>query len=225
MSLRVGWSLLVLVAVTGCAGGPSAPLTIPGDPTASPAVHILPSLPRERSELSETMRFGWLLAEESLGIEEPALPQGLSGPEIFAWNEDTLSRWLHRKSQTAAAARRELDRAADERPDQRVMAGAIVGLVYEDIAAFLLRIPPPEELFDDPEILYIYREVRDANAAPYRNHARVAYRACATNALTVRDMAHWHRFCAARADQLPEPDWMPPVEGTEVTVYRVPDDL
>jgi len=108
------------------------------------------------------------------------------------------------KHRRAEAARKELDGAAVNSHRERIMAGALVGLVYEDVARALLSLPFPAELASEPEVRAIFEDVLRGQAAPYLVHARLAYQACAANALGLSAMAHWSEFCQGRGTELPE---------------------
>lgn len=178
----------------------------PGDPEAEPSMVALPSLPVAQEELSEHMRFGWTLAEESFQHPMPPAPPSGETGDFQRWAEEGLREWLQRKSHTVEAARRELDQAAEEEHTQRILAGAIVGLMYEDVAMALRQIPIPAEIQREPEIADIFRDVLEAQASPFLEHARRAYRACALNAEAEPErMEHWRRFCNVRKLNLPEP--------------------
>ena len=122
---------------------------------------------------------------------------------LGAWSDGTLAAWLERKTHTVEAARRELDQAAEESHRQRIIGGAIVGLMYEDVGRTLTSLPVPTELDDEPEIQDVYRDVLSGQARPFLQHARRAYSACAQNAIRPNTMRHWSRFCAAREERLP----------------------
>jgi len=171
------------------------------------------------------MRFGWLLAEESLGLPRPRLPAERDAQHLSRWSDTTLATWLRRKSHTVEAARRELDRAADEAHHQRIMAGALVGLMYEDVARALSSVPVPVELESEPDIAAMYLDVVDHRASPWREHARAAYDACARNAVEPEHMRHWSVFCFERAERLPPPRVAASEEGTAVTVSVDPDAI
>jgi len=181
-------------------------------------MECLPDPDVPRADLSRTMRFGWTLAAESFLVPPPAPPDQRSARNLQRWSEEVLSPWLRRKSHTVEAARRELDRAAEESRRQRIMGGAIVGLMYEDVARVLRGIPPPAELDDEPEIREIYRDILKSQARPFLEHARRAYSACAQNAVQPRSMRHWSRFCAGREEALPAPEATPGPADGETTV-------
>ena len=96
-------------------------------------MEILPDA-EGREEFTQRMRFAWLLTQESFELEAPAQPGAeCDFQELEAWSEQTLRRWLNQKNRLVEAARAELDLAAEENHTQRVWAGALVGLMYEDV--------------------------------------------------------------------------------------------
>jgi hypothetical protein len=153
---------------------------------------------------SPRMRFGWRLAAESFLVPPPEPPRDRMAQDLELWSTEVLAPWLERKMATVEAARRELDRAAEEDHRQRIMSGAIVGLMYEDVGLALRAIPPPAELDDEPEIRGVYRSILQSQARPFLEHARRAYRACAGNAVQPAGMRHWRRYCAGRGELLPD---------------------
>jgi len=196
---------IVGIALLAACGGPQArsgPLD-PGLVDASPSIDCLPDPDVEREALTQRMRFGWTLAEESFSVPPPEPPTDRSALNLETWSEQVLSPWLARKTHTIEAARRELDRAAEENHRQRIMGGAIVGLMYEDVARVLRSIPPPAELEDEPDIQELYQDILRSQARPFLEHARRAYSACAQNAVQPDSMRHWSRFCSGRERNLP----------------------
>jgi len=199
----------ILVALTawlaGCGPGLQmrpGPLN-PGRSEADPTMECLPDPDIRQESMTRRMRFGWTLAEESFLIPPPEAPNDHGADSLEQWSEEVLSPWLTRKTHTIEAARRELDEAAEQTHRQRIMGGAIVGLMYEDLARVLRAIPAPHELDDEPEIQEVYQNVLRSQAAPYLEHARRAYSACAQNGIRPESMRHWSRFCTAREDRLP----------------------
>ncbi|MEM9192978.1 MAG: hypothetical protein AAGF12_27635 [Myxococcota bacterium] len=199
------WTVPGILAL-GCGASQPAPAMVRGDIDAAPDMTILPSLDRPLDEMSPAMREGWLLAEEAFEIPLPP-PPDTDTQSYTAWAEGDLRRWLRRKSHTVESAREELDRAADEDSEERIVAGGIVGLLYEDVGRELLSIPTPQALIEDPEIGLIFREVLEGEAAPYLERSNAAYRACAINAdAGPESLRHWRRFCAGRRVELPLDD-------------------
>lgn len=213
---------LVLAVTVGCGAAQSTPTEerYDGEVTARASMEVLPSpeLPRER--WTERMRFAYLLAQETFQLDPPIVPTSGNVGELQAWSDGELTRWLERKNAMVEAARAELDGAAEETHRQLIMAGAIVGLMYEDVARVLLSVPMPAELRSEPEIAELYQDIIAFQAAPYVAHARRAYRACALNARRPAGMNHWTDFCAGRRDLLPVARGEEPEQGTTVEVIR-----
>lgn len=224
MRASVPVHVLLAVSLAGCATVPmrDGPLD-PGRVTSEPSMECLPDPDVQEDALTRRMRFGWTLAEESFLVPPPAPPDERSAADLETWSSQVLGTWLERKTHTIEAARRELDEAAEESHRQRIMGGAIVGLMYEDVARVLRSIPPPSELDDEPEIREIYQDVLRGHARPFLEHARRAYSACAQNAVRPASMRHWSRFCAGREDQLPGGDAVP-LESGETVVEIIADE-
>ncbi|MCZ7680786.1 MAG: hypothetical protein M5U28_19240 [Sandaracinaceae bacterium] len=134
-----------------------------------------------------------------------------------------LEPWVARKLQVLEAARRELDLAAEEDHRQRIIGGALVALMYEELADALRSIPPPPELRGEPEIRSIYERTLRSRASRFVEQARQAYSACAQNAVQPAGMRHWSRFCAAREDRLPEAAVPRPAGAGETIVEVIAD--
>lgn len=197
-------SLVACLLCAGCAAGQAKKTVYTGDARGRASIEVLPSLDVPESELTAEMRMARLLSAESLELPAPALPSDRSAAQLSDWSDSQLKDWLSQKQQRAEAAREELDRAAAQNHRQRIVAGALVGLVYEDIARTLLSIPVPSELDTEPEVAAIFRELMAKQAAPFLLHAGLAYTACAGNAMALESMAHWSEFCERRGEALPE---------------------
>lgn len=214
-------SLVACLVCAGCAAGQVKNKTVyAGDARGSASMEVLPSLDVPESELTAEMRMARLLSAESLDLAAPAAPSDHSAAELSAWSDRELKDWLSEKQRRAEAARAELDRAALQNHRQRIVAGALVGLVYEDIARSLLTIPLPAELENEPEVAGIFRELMSKQAAPFLLHAELAYEACAGNALGLESMAHWSDFCEGRGERLSESPVAEQQREQQVTARR-----
>ncbi|RLB56051.1 MAG: hypothetical protein DRJ42_04410 [Deltaproteobacteria bacterium] len=202
---------LALALLTACggalgseAGGGEVEEVDEGDAMAPPTPLTLPSLDVDRDSLSEGMLFGWELAEESFDFDRPPAPPSGATDDYQAWADEELATWIERKTTTVSAARGELDQAAEESLRQRIIAGALVGLMYESIGRALRSLPVPATIQTDREIAEVFRSILVSQARPYFGFATRAYDACRQNALGgPAGMRHWSDYCAARKDYLP----------------------
>ncbi len=209
-----GLTWLALVCLAACGGGEASRgggagggHVDEGDPMATPSLVSLPSLDVPRDQLTDKMRFGWELADESFEAERPPAPPSGETADYQAWSDGPLAQWLEHKSRAVEGARAELDEAAEESLRQRIIAGAIVGLMYESVGRELMRLPVPAEIQNDQEIADVFRSVLASQARPFLAHARRAYDACRQNAAGGPEgMRHWSEYCAARIDYLPDAD-------------------
>lgn len=222
MRVHLGGAVLAwLVLALGCAGQPTRPRVYQtGDTAGRPSVEALPSLDVDLRDLTPEMRMARLLSAECLSLPPPARPSDTSMIAISAWSDGELKAWMREKHARAEAARRELDRAAEQSHRQRIIAGAIVGLVYEDVARTLLSLPVPRELVSEPDIAAMYVDLLRSQAAPYLLQSRRAYTACAGNAAQQSPLQHWAAFCLTREEQLPG-SASPPLGAGETTVSVV----
>jgi hypothetical protein len=198
-------SVLVSIGLVGCmSSSPGSKRAYQeGDATGKPRVEALPSLDIDASKLTAEMRMARLLSAESLNLAPPVQPRDTSSATYADWSDHELRAWMQSKHASAEAARQELDRAAVQNQRQRIMAGAMVGLVYEDVARALLTLPVPAELVSEPEIAAMYVDILRTQAGPYLLQARHAYTACAGNAEQLPALHHWSDFCLSRENQLP----------------------
>jgi len=231
ISSGVGAASAVVFASFGllaCAGTASSPSRTyqEGDPAGAPSVEALPSLDVDQNKLTQEMKMARLLSAESLNLEPPVRPRDTSTATIADWSDNELKTWIEAKNRAAEAARKELDLAAVQNHRQRIMAGAMVGLVYEDVARTLLTLPIPAELSAEPDIAKMYVDILRTQAGPYLTQAKAAYSACSGNAVQVPALKHWSSFCLERGERLPDATTSTsggePVHGsgtTHVSVY------
>ncbi len=215
-TMRAAIALLMLTACGGATPTRTGEL-FAGRADGAPSMECLPDADVDEAHLTAHMRSGLELATAAFGVEAPPPPERHSTIAITEWSEGPLRTWLRSRSDAVDAARRELDAAAEEAPRQRIMAGAIVGVLYESLALVLGSVPAPDDLADEPEILEVFASTVRSQARPFLEHARRAYHACAANSVQVSTLHHWGRFCAAREDGLPDAD-EGPRGGTTVEV-------
>lgn len=213
-----------VAALTVACGGPPMRTgeLYAGRVDSTPSIECLPDPDVADEALSARMRIGLELATESLAIADPPPPASRSAPDLQDWSNGPLREWLERKTESITAARRELDLAAEENHRQRIIGGAVVGLMYESVSRVIGNVPSPIDLEDEPEILEIYQQVIRSQTRPFLETARRAYHACAANASEPASMRHWSRFCRGREDNLPDGDAVE--RSGETTVEILIDD-
>lgn len=212
----------ILLLALGCAsgGGTPDPATA-GAPDDPPSMECLPGVPESaREDFSQSMTFAWRLSQDAFELADPVPPSSGSDTQtVQAWTEGPLHEWLHQKNRLVEAARSELNSAAEESHDQRTIAGALVGLLYEDVALVLLAVPLPRDLAnEEPIVVEAFRDVVESQAHPYIEHAKRAFRACAANAQPHAHLHSWAHFCSVRAANLPLTRDEREAEGTTVEV-------
>jgi len=192
----------------GCGASNNSAADLPtnmsaGDIDDPPSMEVLPSPDIPQSEWTEKMRFAWLLTEQSFELPPPKAPVDPTAPELEAWTDGPLKKWVEQKTKMVAAAREELNKASEESSRQRIFAGALVGLMYEDIGRVMIKVPVPEDIKNDPEIAEVYQDVIESHAFRYLKNSHRAYSACAQNARRPTRLKHWSRWCRSREGNLP----------------------
>ncbi len=213
--MRILGIVLALSIVPACASDTShAGAIYPGRADGEPSMECVPDADVAPSAFTAHMQRGRELAQASFEVPDPVLPPDHTAATLTQWAAGPLRTWIQQKTHAVDAAREELDLAAEENHRQRIIGGALVGLMHEDVGRIISSVPVPDDLANEPEILEAFRHVIDGQAEPYYRLARQAYRACALNAVAPASMQQWSSFCRERMDRLPEDD----------TVESVPDD-
>ncbi len=200
-----------LIAV-GCASQPVAPaqqraeaLRL-GDPVGPPSLRALPEISKARSE---QLHRGLAQAGEVFASQLPAAPPDRAYIELAAWVEEEVAQWVIARRDGVDETRFQFDTSAHSDPAAHAVTNAVIGLLHEDTARSLARIPMPKELESEPEIAALFRELVDTQAAPFLHAARIAYGHCAEHADDADD-DRFERFCRARAEALERPLDAPP---------------
>lgn len=215
-------SSLLAIVLAGCASGGGTPDTATaGAPDAPASMECLPGVSADtQADFSQSMTFAWRLSADAFELADPVPPsRDADTATVQAWTDGPLLEWLNQKNRLVEAARSELNLAAEESHDQRTMAGALVGLLYEDVGRVLLEVPLPRDLRnEEPIVVEAFEDVVEAQARPYIEHAKRAFRACAANAEPHEHLHAWAHFCSARAANLPMLRPEREAEGTTVEV-------
>lgn len=190
---------LCLLTLSACRAGR---VEHAGDVQGEARIEALPSLDVDEGQLTREMRYALTLSKDSLALR---LPDFEHDPEAMArWTDQVLKQWLRDKQSGAEAASSALDVAAGQNGRQRIVSGALAGLVFEQTARLLLEVPPPSDLPLELEVVAVFREIMQKNASVCVEHARLAYAACAENAQGMKSLGHFGPFCAERGKALPD---------------------
>ncbi len=171
----------------------------PGDTVSPPSLFCLPSQGLHEDEYSQHLKKGTEFAQESLSLKPPAPPARTDSESITQWSNTELQSWLQLKLKAVNGAQSELDKASYVSIKELIVAGATVGIIYEDIATVIQNLPLPDEIKNDRDAISLFREVAADQSQPFIEKADRAYKACALNAESgPEDMGLWSPFCAGR---------------------------
>jgi hypothetical protein len=203
MGRRTALTLFFLALACGPSHTREGPIYA-GRSEGEPSMECLPDADVTDEAFTEHMTRGRDLARASFEVPDPDFPTDRTAAALSAYAAGPLRAWIEHKTHAVDSAREELDLAAEENHRQRIMGGAMVGLMHEDIGRIISRMPVPDDLANEPEILAAFEHVIQGQAAPYYRLARQAYRACSLNAVSPASMQHWSHFCRERMDNLPD---------------------
>jgi hypothetical protein len=174
-----------------------------GEPGAPPAMAVLPELPPGATVDSARTHHGLLAARETLERTMPTLPADRSYLSLQRWVDDELVSWLERRRDQTDVTRSQFTRAGEGSDSERAVQHAALGLIHEDTALSLGRIPAPAELDREPEFASMYDEIVRARVDMFLQTALVEFRDCANDAYRApKDMRGWASFCHARFKRL-----------------------
>lgn len=181
----------------------------PGTPFAgrgrgAPSFSCLPEPDIADAAYTPHLRRGLALAEASFDRPAPVAPTSRAFQDIQAWTDGPLREWLEQKQHAIEEARTELEAAGEEDHRQRIIGGAVIGLIYEDLARTLRRVPVPVDLDSEPQIREMFDALVRSQARPFLETARTSYRACTFHAQHPDSMHHYSTFCRTRLDHLPD---------------------
>lgn len=190
----------------GCAGvQPEATREDPryaGDPDAPPAVAVLPELVREPKQVAERMHTMLAMANEIFAKKLPEPPTDRAYASLSTWVHDVVTPWLETRHDAIDEVRFQASREGSELAEQ-VINAAVIGLLHEDTALELERIPAPSELDREPEVAAMFRDIIRVQAKPFVGSALREYRYCAnTGYRATEELLRFARFCHARHDRL-----------------------
>jgi hypothetical protein len=205
------WRVAALVAwlcALGCAAPaiPAAnapPPPNPGDPNAAPSLAALPDLPEGTSGNTPRTHQGVLLARQTLAAVIPTPPNDRSYASLQRWIDSVVVAWIEQRRAAAEATRDRFLLEANPSRSELAVTHAVVGLIDEDTALALQSLPTPAELYSEPDIAAMYRDILRTQARTFTSSAVNEFRDCANIGYQApADMQSWARFCHARFDRL-----------------------
>ena len=189
---------------TGCAHQPVEPVD-PGRPRAEPGLVALPKLPADCSGRTQRTHQGIVLAGQVLDATMPAPPDDRSYESLQGWVGGEVATWLAGRQAAIEDTRFEFHLSDAPTPGEKIVAHAVIGLIFEHTAASLQGIPAPAELAEEPEIEEMFHEVVRAQTRPFLSSALLEFRSCVDIAFDgPDDMRHWANFCQIRFERLRE---------------------
>ncbi len=174
----------------------------PGDPNAAPALSALPDMVREPAGEAERMHPPLALASEILERRLPDPPDDRSYASLSEWVESTIAPWVEQRRDAIDDVRFQMMRDSPAETEQ-VLCSTVVGLLQEDTALSLERIPAPAELDREPEVAKMFRDIIHLQARPFMEAALREYAACAKLGTDEgAELERWGRFCDVRQKRL-----------------------
>ena len=213
---RVRWVLPIaaLSCFVGCAS-PGKKATRhetvaehPGDAVAPPSLDALPTpLPVDHQAVHDALT----LAGQIFAAPLPTPPADRANASLSVWVDGEVASWIVRRRESVEEtrflfrlpAKDAEDEPSDEEIRKNVVARAVLGLLQEDTALQLSRIPAPSELDSEPEIAAMFDELVKGRAEPFVYAAQREYVECANAGYRFGDeLEPLARFCHARHDKL-----------------------
>lgn len=185
--------LPVALCLAACSGAPVQPDPPPPPPAAVPHDAELAGLevPGLLEERSDAMRQLWELSEQALSLDPPD-PPGERGLEaVNGWMRSTLQSWIERKTFAVQAAEAPL---ADVTEEEEAPAGALVALLYEQLARQLASIPLAREVEADPAVQQRFSRSVEDRVLPLVGRALEGLALCRERS-TLPWQQRWRAFC------------------------------
>ncbi|MDH5673671.1 MAG: hypothetical protein OEZ06_16060 [Myxococcales bacterium] len=204
------WALVLgqgLSLLLGCGARQAQPTTSGGgdDVVVEQALVVegrkgavaLPPLPQALEHSSEDFRRGHGLAQELLAAAGPGQPPTDDRAAYEAWTQGEFTGWLEGRAVQTRTAVDALGAVQKGPPSEHVVAAALVGLIYERLAAQLLAVPPPAAIAAEAKLERHYRKGLDDAATEWRTPAERAFFHCAKGAALQTDAAYglWLELC------------------------------
>lgn len=164
----------------------------------------LPRRPHEVRWDEPPLADGVALAERALEDTRPALDEAATPAEMRAWVDGPLREWLLRRAHAIRDARVAFAPAEDGEDAEHIVAAAIVGILYADLAWKIAEIALPRLVRADALGALAMRNALLEMSAPLFEQALSAFGACAASAVGSADptVERWARFCDGESERL-----------------------
>lgn len=168
-----------------------------------PTQQTAPRLAQALEAVGEALFFR---AEQQRRVADGLAPVALRGARtqevVSRYIKSQVVPWFERRRaairQTEEAYRAILELRPLPPPRWVVAAAAQRGVMLESFAAALERLPVPNEIRQNPELLSVYTQALDDVLAPQRAAAQAAYRACAELAQKFAVDSEYARRCSEK---------------------------
>jgi len=160
-----------------------------------------------RTDMSPTLQEVWTLVEQAVEVRPPDPPDDASEEAIEAWAEGPFAAWLAVRQEANVRAQALVATLGEDSADERLVAAALFGYMYEDMASSIRGAPVPESIASDPELLGIYVETLHAVLDPVARLAAEAYLICRELALAEEPESGWQEwaeYCDGRGLEVVE---------------------
>ncbi|MFI5308604.1 MAG: hypothetical protein ACHQ53_14690 [Polyangiales bacterium] len=205
--LRVWGGVMLVWAIVdqGCAEGSGAShATTARDAhaEAAPSLRALPELEGGSVDTPRTHQ-GLLLARETFDTVLPDAPSDRTYASLQRWVDGAVASWVEHRREQIDTTRSRFEAGGAQSEAEQVVSHAVVGLLDEDTALALGRLPSPSELDDEPEIAAMYRDMMRAQADVFVRSALRELADCANQGYGgPSDLRPWAEVCHARFDHL-----------------------
>lgn len=186
-------------ASEGTAGGEAPAQAEAALPTTVPVPVPLPAVPR--AEMSDTLQQVWTLVEQAVEVRPPDPPEEASAEAIEAWAQGPFSAWVAERQEANLRAQALVATLGEDAAEERLVAAALFGYMYEDMASGIRGAPIPEGIASDPELLGIYVDTLHQLLDPVARLAAHAYLICRQLALGFDEDSGWRpwaTYCDGR---------------------------
>jgi len=179
-----------------------------GDPDAAPEFAALPDV--QLAQQSPHVLRGLSVARQVLQRGLPTPPDDRRFSVLQSWIDQTVAPWVEARRDSLDETKFQFGvevpvatAATTPAVAEGAIAWGVLGLLEENTAGELTRIPSPAELDTEPEIADIFRELVSTQARPFRSAALAKYKKCYELGLQGGEaLSDWATFCGLRYERV-----------------------